>query len=698
MQVPIELSIFRSFLAKLIAGVIAFAIVATAAFFVPVTPPPVFEVAARIWVQSKMPTEGASASGGGGTLSPFLSYFNSPINTAGEVMKSTLVLEEAIKELKKKLPAERLPGLGDLRGGLRVDPVRDADILIIYYRNNYAYVGVEVVQAVLDAFLRVNSAQAAVSAKQSRIFLEGQLEDYKKQMKQISEKVQAFKTSHGLLDLDGQTQTILEQISSYEQEVEHAKVNLAELNSRIEYLSSKTGVHPGQALRVEELSQDQLVFQLKQSIVEGEAQYNEFAARLKPEHPRMRQLRRMIEQDKRRLTNRYRKLLGAPEISLEAEADSSVEGVKARMLEQLVGALPEKVVIETRINALQNALNQAQSQLVSMPAEQVQLAELMRAEQVAMETVSETEKSLNQARLVEAVSSKTSTYQIIDRPQVSGVTIASKLPKFASALVIGLVFAIAVFFGLDLLDPRLRRIMPVLDTLPLPVIGWVSELVPADRVPELREDMHRLRLSIKGLLTGDSNEIVVASADRGDGKSAIAAGLAMSFAESGMKVLLIDANLLEPTQHYVFNLPPSPGLADYLVNPVPDLWQKLMRPVGKNLKVITAGAGPAGVGLLATDAIREMMAIAQAQADVVIFDTPAITDSPAALALISAKSHLLAVVRMNHTLKQSLLILASQLRHHEFASGSMVIADVDEFALASALAKAGRREALELEE
>ncbi|MBX9879517.1 MAG: hypothetical protein K2Y22_13735 [Candidatus Obscuribacterales bacterium] len=697
MQVPIELSIFRSFVAKFIAGALAFAVVATAAFFVPVTPPPVFEVAARIWVQSKLPTEGGG-SGGGAGLSPILSYFNSPINTAGEVMKSTLVLEEAIKELKKKLPAERLPGLGDLRGGLRVDPVRDADILIIYYRNNYAYVGVEVVQAVLDAFLRVNSAQAAVSAKQSRIFLESQLLEYKTQMKELSEKVQVFKTSHGILDLEGETEQALEQISALEEGIENTKIALAELNSRIEYLSSKSGVHPSEALKVEGLSQDAMVFQLKQSIADGEGRYNELAMRLRPEHPQMRQLRRMIEQDKRRLTNRYRKLLGANEVALESEADSSVEGVKARMLEQLIAALPERIVLETRIGLLQGSLVQARKQLTNMPAEQVQLAELMRAEQIAIETVSETEKSLNQARLVEAVSSKTSSYQVIDRPQVSGVTIASKLPKFASAIVIGLVFAIAVFFGLDLLDPRMRRITPVLDTLPLPVIGWVSELVPADRVPELRESMHRLRLSIKGLLTGESNEIVIASADRGDGKSAIAAGLAMSFAESGMKVLLIDANLLEPTQHYVFNLPPSPGLADYLVNPVPDLWHKLMRPVGKNLKVITAGAGPAGVGLLATDAIREMMTIAKSEADVVIFDTPAITDSPAALALISPKTHLLSVVRMNHTLKQSLLILASQLRHHEFASGSMVIADVDEFALASALAKAGRREALELEE
>lgn len=696
MKVPIELSIFRSVGAKLIAGALAFAVVATAAFFVPVTPPPVFEVAARVWVQSKMPTEGA----GGGGMSPLLSYFNSPINTAGEVMKSALVLEEAIKQLKKKLPAERLPGLGELRGGLRVDPVRDSDILIIYYRNNYAYVGVEVVQAVLDAFLHVNSAQAAVAAKESRIFLESQLLEYKKQMRELSQEVQRFQTAHGLASISGQTSAAVTQLLQLQQEIEGTKVGLDELNSRIAYLSSKSGVHPSEALRVEELSQDIEIVSLKQSIAAGEAQYNELAVRLRPEHPRMRQLRRMVEQDTRRLTNRYRRLLGAREESIaDAQAnDTTVEGVKARLLDQLVVTLPEKIVLEARIQSLNNNLARAREALKGLPAEQVQLAELVRGEQVAIETVSETEKSLNQARLIEAVASKTSTYQIIDRPQVSGVTIASKLPKFASALVIGLVFAIAVFFGLDLLDPRLRRIMPILDTLPLPVIGWVSELVPADRVPELREDMHRLRLSIKGLLTGESNEIVVASADRGDGKSAVAAGLAMSFAESGMRVLLVDANLLEPTQHYVFNLPPSPGLADYLVNPAPELWHKLIRPVGKNLKVITAGAGPAGVGLLATDAIREMMSIAHSEADVVIFDTPAITDSPAALALISGKSHLLAVVRMNHTLKQSLLILASQLRHHEFASGSMVIADVDEFALASALAKAGRREALELEE
>ena len=700
MQVPIELTIFRSLIAKLIAGGLAFAVIATLAFFVPVTPPPVFEVAARVWVQQKTPSiggGGSSGSGGGASFSPLFSYFNSPIVTAGEVMKSTLVLEKTIEKLKRKLPAERIPNVGDLKSGLKVESVRDTDIIVIYYRNNFAYVGIEIVQAILDAFLQITSADTAMTAKQSRIFLEGQLAEVQKQLDEINRKIERFQNEHGLLDVTEQVGAVVQQIAGSENAVEEAKLELDQINSRIDYLSNKTGVHPAEALKTVELSEDALTIQLKESITDAELRYNELALRLKPEHPRMRQLLRLIEQDKRKLTNRYRKLLGANE-DLSGVTDTAVEGIRVRMLEDLVQSIAEKNLLETRLISLKNIAANAHQQVKGLPEEQMRMVELMRRAQVIADTVSETEKSLNQARMVEAVSSKTSSYQIIDRPQITGVTITSRLPKLASALVIGLVFAVAVFFGLDLLDPRLRRIMPVLDTLPLPVIGWVSELVPPERVPELREDMHRLRLAIKGLLTGENNEVIVASADSGDGKSAVAAGLAMSFAESGARVLLVDANLLNPSQHYVFNLPPSPGLADYLVNPTPDMWKKLMRPVGKNLQVITAGAGPAGVGLLATDAIRDMIQVARTEADVVIFDTPAITESPAALALITPTTHLLAIVRLNHTLKQSLLIMASQLRHHEFASGSMVVADVDEFALASALTKVGRREALELEE
>lgn len=126
--------------------------------------------------------------------------------------------------------------------------------------------------------------------------------------------------------------------------------------------------------------------------------------------------------------------------------------------------------------------------------------------------------------------------------------------------------------------------------------------------------------------TKDSKDkiIQITSAEPGDGKSTTSANLAIAIAQSGKKVLLIDADLRRPTMHTLFALPQDVGLTDVLLNEVE--WHAAVRATRlENLSVLTAGLCPQNPAeLLSSPRLPEMLDHARPMYDVIIIDTPPI--------------------------------------------------------------------------
>ena len=118
--------------------------------------------------------------------------------------------------------------------------------------------------------------------------------------------------------------------------------------------------------------------------------------------------------------------------------------------------------------------------------------------------------------------------------------------------------------------------------------------------------------------------IQITSAEPGDGKSTTSANLAIAIAQSGKKVLLIDADLRRPTMHTLFALPQDIGLTDVLLNEVE--WYAAVRTTRlENLSVLTAGLCPQNPAeLLSSPRLPEMLNHARPMYDVIIIDTPPI--------------------------------------------------------------------------
>jgi capsular exopolysaccharide synthesis family protein len=234
----------------------------------------------------------------------------------------------------------------------------------------------------------------------------------------------------------------------------------------------------------------------------------------------------------------------------------------------------------------------------------------------------------------------------------------------------------ALAFGLEYLDYTVKSPEELEDLLGQSIMGAVGVIQPmAGQGPQkaqgegpssdlivltdprspLAEAYRSLRTNLRfsGLGT-KTRGVVVTSAAPGEGKSVTAANLAVVFAQAGRRVILVDADLRRPTVHRRFRLPNSVGLSDLLIDEnatSPEVIQSYLQPGPvENLQIMTSGPIPPNPAeLLSADWVLGIFDAVEAQADIVIWDTPPALTVTDALILAARSGATLQVVRAGST-------------------------------------------------
>jgi len=138
--------------------------------------------------------------------------------------------------------------------------------------------------------------------------------------------------------------------------------------------------------------------------------------------------------------------------------------------------------------------------------------------------------------------------------------------------------------------------------------------------------------------SSEHNSILFTSTQAGDGKSWIAANLAITFAQAGKKVIIVDTDMRRGRQHNIFELPNNKGLSNYLILSVKDsqeyLGEYIQPTMIDNLYVITAGVVPPNPSeLLTSTKMVNLIKTLEQMADIVIFDSTPSTMVTDALAI-----------------------------------------------------------------
>lgn len=245
-------------------------------------------------------------------------------------------------------------------------------------------------------------------------------------------------------------------------------------------------------------------------------------------------------------------------------------------------------------------------------------------------------------------------------------------PRVSLNIVLGAVLGFAIGLGIAVLkftlDTRIHSLHDVEQVTDAPLLGGITYDADASKRPLIvhssprsprAESFRTLRTNLQFLAVSDSEQrhahtFVISSAGAGEGKSTTSSNLALALAETGSRVLLIDADLRMPAIAKYMGIEGGVGLTDILIGKV-EVADVLQRWGRDELYVLPSGKIPPNPSeLLGSRAMDELLEVTGEYFDYVIIDSPPILLVTDAAVVGKRTNGVLLVAASASTRKQSL--------------------------------------------
>jgi polysaccharide biosynthesis transport protein len=305
---------------------------------------------------------------------------------------------------------------------------------------------------------------------------------------------------------------------------------------------------------------------------------------------------------------------------------------------------------------LQQQLSAGDRTIQQVPTRLIDGIRRQRDVTAAADIATSLQKAYQESRLAEA--SAIPDVQILDRAEPPLLPTRNTAPR---VLLIGisasLGLALALALLLDQLDHRFRYPEQATEELGLQIIGTVPRL-PSVRQrakdPEAASQVVEAFRTIRMHLTHmfDPTQpitLTLSSPGAGEGKSLISSNLAMSFAESGRRTLLVDGDIRRGQLHGTFGVKQSPGLLDYLLgqNTLDEILQETDF---DNLTLVTCGTRRhRGPELLQSHEMAQFLAAVTPHFDMILIDSPPLGAGIDPFALAHVTGNLVLVLRVGYS-------------------------------------------------
>lgn len=463
-----------------------------------------------------------------------------------------------------------------------------------------AYVAIYIAQ-------QVEASNALTSDATS--WLKVQIEELRDKVALSEAAVEQFRAQTGLFQTNNSTLP-REELTQISAQLSQARADRATVIARLR-LAKELVDSEGAIDTTAVVLQSPLIQNLRQQEVQLRAQIAEMSATLLPSHPRVLTTEANLHDLRLQIGREIAKLIR----SLENEAHIATE----------------------RVRTMTRSFNQLKTRMGQLGQQEVELRALER-EAAANRTLLEQFLGRYEAATARA----TADAAVANATVISQATVPASpaAPNRKSGLilaVIGSAFgSLALVFLLEAMAPGFRTAeqverqtgMPFLGTLPDVPGARASPGIAADVVRnpygQIAEALRRLQSNLLMARIGGqpARTLLVTSAVEGEGKSGVAAGLARLMAQSGYRVLLIDANMRRPAVNQTLGLHPSWGLSELLSGKA-EFERIVTRDHSSPLHVLQAGAQVANPTSLLGSSRMSWLIYALVQTyDYVVIDGP----------------------------------------------------------------------------
>jgi capsular exopolysaccharide synthesis family protein len=523
---------------------------------------------------------------------------------------------------------------GVLQGGLGVFPVRDSRLVRITFDSPDPQLSARIANAFADNFISSNLERRFEASAYARTFLEQRLAELKAKLEDSERQLVAYATQQQIIQVaepasgkDAAPPQSLNatNLAALDSALTAAKANLIQVQERWR----ATQAAPG--LAAPEILADPTIEQLREERAKLATQYTQQLKLYKPDYPDMLQLKAQIDDVDRQLA-------GAADTirrSLRTQYDAAAQQVSTLQgqVNQLKGSVLDERNREIQYNILQREVDTTRTLYDGL---------LERYKEIGV-----------------AGGITTNNISIVDRARPpGGPSKPQPMHNLTLAGGTGLAIGVALAFLLETLDQAIRKPADVEGKLGIPVLGSVPLLEkgvqPMEALQDTRSPFSEAYHSIRSTLAfstkdGAPRVLAVTSARPEEGKSTTSFALAHGFARLGMRVLLVDLDLRNPSLHRTIGAENRIGASNILTGAA--RLQNAVQPTDwPNFFVLTSGPlPPSPAELLIGPRLIGLVKDATEHFDIVILDGPPVMGLADAPLIASVASGALLAIEAGRT-------------------------------------------------
>ena len=369
------------------------------------------------------------------------------------------------------------------------------------------------------------------------------------------------------------------------------------------------------------------------------------------------------------------------------------EHVSVRELRQSVDALKEQTIprladasldrLRRREEDLADRIQRASTELRNVPLRTIQEMRLRRDVTVAENLYTTLQNRYDEARLAEA--SAVPDVSVLDAAVAPQWPSKDRTPLFVMmAFLASLGVAVGIALLRDQTDQRFRYPEQAARELGLDIIGAVPPIKAANgpanpiEAAQVVEVFRSIRVHLQQSFdTAGPMLLTISSPGVGDGKSLVSARLALSFADAGLRTVLVDGDIRRGELHTRFGADSRPGLLDYLAGDA-SVKDVLHDSRHENLVIIPHGMKrERGPELLVSEGMAHLVSTLEAEFEVVLIDSPPLGANIDPFALGMTTGNMLLVLRSGETDRRVAEAKLRTLEHFPIRIVGAVLNDLD---------------------
>lgn len=498
--------------------------------------------------------------------------------------------------------------------GLSVVPVRNSQIVEIHYTSSDPEFAAKAANAVAKAYIQQTTEFKFSSSKDAADWLSERLAEQRKAVEASESSLQAYKEKNGGVSItDGASNIVVQRLTELNSALTKAKTE--RINKEASYNQLKSAEASGTLDSFPSVLSNEYVQKLRTDLSDLQRQQAQLADRYGERHAEVIKNRTAIQ---------------AAEAKLRNELSKIVESVHS----EYQAALSQE-------QSLQGALDAQKSEALSLNRKGIEYGVLQRE----ADSNRQIYESLMQRTKETGITSesRTTNVRIVDAAEVPRGPISPNVPhELEVSFAMSLFFAVAIAFGLEYLDNRIKSPQELKAQLGIPFLGMVpavgkdktgvdpllSRAVPAN----FAEAFKSIRTNVLFSSAEDGmRSLVVTSSGPGEGKSIVSSNIAVALAQAGQRVLLMDGDMRRPRVHEIFSCDQEPGLSNVLTG-VAKSGEAIRRcPTIHGLWLLPSGHIPPNPAeLLGSHRFRDFMGSLEDHFDWVVIDSPpvlVVTDS-----------------------------------------------------------------------